>query len=67
VVAPSGDRRAVDTCLTLITSTVVLQAIGCVLRRGVLRQVVDHCLEGFLLFRVEGILGKVVGFELGFH
>jgi hypothetical protein len=39
----------------------------CVHRRSVLRQVAVHCLDGLLRVRVEGIIRKVVGFEVGFH
>jgi hypothetical protein len=52
----------------LITSKPkVHQPIVYVLHRGVLRQVADQCLDGFLQFRVEGIIGKVVGLDVGFH
>jgi hypothetical protein len=62
-VVPSGDRHLPDTDF----KTEVYQPLGYVLCRGVYRQVSDHCLDGPFRFRVEGVVGQVIGFEVAFH
>jgi hypothetical protein len=65
VVVPSVDRRHLFDANNVKTK--YHQSIVYVLCRSVLRQMADHCLDGFLQFWVEGIIRKVVGLEVGFH
>jgi hypothetical protein len=66
-VVPSRDRRVVDISLTLMTSKPRSTSPSAMSFTGVYRQVWEHCLDGPFRFRVEGVVGQVIGFEVAFH